>query len=170
MKKWICVLSLMCLLTACGGEKPMETVQDVYKPQEETPMAVCLSLPADATVQTLSSDAGRLYLCDGFTVTVQTCPGGDLSRTLIDTTGYGPERLTIVETDRAGFACYRLGWATVGEGGDQVAQTLILDDGKFHYAVTAMAPAEKAGALYTVWQEIFNSVRLDTGTSLPGKG
>lgn len=164
MKKSICILLLMCLLTACGGEKPMETVQDVYTPLNDTPMQVELTLPADATVQTLSSDAGKLYLCDSFTVMVQTLPGGALSRTLRDTTGYAQDRLTLIETEKAGVTCYRLSWATVGEGGDQAARTIILDDGKFHYAITVMASAEKAGDLKDTWQRIFSSVKLSTGS------
>lgn len=162
MKKLLIVLLTACLLTACGGQKDMETVQDVYTPQTETPMAVSLTLPKDATVQTMSSASGKLYLCDGFTVTVQTLPGGDLTKTVADTTGYDLDRLTCIETEKDSITCYRLSWATVGEGGDQAARTLILDDGNFHYAITVMAPAEKAGALQNTWQEIFTSVGLST--------
>ena len=123
-------------------------------------MQVSLTLPDDATIQTIAGTEGKLYLCDGFTVTVQTLPGGDLSRTIADTTGYDLSRLTLMETEKDGIRCYRCSWATAGEGGDQAARTLILDDGSFHYAITVMASAEKAGALADTWQEILHSVSL----------
>lgn len=162
MKKLLIILTMLCLLTACGGEKPMETVQDVYAPQEEKPLLLSISLPEEAVTQTLASDAGRLYMCDGYTVTVQTLQGGDLARTVRDTTGYGLDRLTLLETEKDDIACYRLSWVSMGEGGDQAARTLILDDGVYHYAVTVMAPAETAGELTDTWQAIFASVSLRT--------
>ncbi len=162
MKKLMIILMMLCLLTACGGEKPMETVQDVYAPQEEIPMQVSIDLPEGTAVQTLSSETGRLYICDGFTITVQTLQGGDLARTVKDTTGYALERLTLMETEKDNIACYRLSWVSLGEGGDQAARTLILDDGLFHYAVTVMAPAESAGKLTDTFQAILSSVSLRT--------
>jgi len=162
LKKLTVILLMMCLLAACGSGQTLETVQDVYTPQTETPMEVHLTLPADALAQTLSSEAGRLYICNGFTVTVQTLPGGDLARTLTDTTGYDKSRLSLIETEKDGITCYRLSWVCLGEGGDQAARTLVLDDGVFHYAVTVMAPAQDAGALSDTWQEILSSVTLGT--------
>ncbi len=162
MKKLLCIFAMLCLLTACGGEKTLETVEDVYAPQETAPMELSLTLPKEATVQTLSSSAGRLYLCDGFTVTVQTFQGGDLNRTVKETTGYTLDRLTLMETEKENIACYRLSWVSLGEGGDQAARTLILDDGLYHYAVTVMASAEISGTLADTWQEIFASVSLST--------
>ena len=160
MKKLFLILAMLCLLTACTGEKTLETVEDVYAPQDEIPMVVDVTLPEEAFVQTLSSSAGRLYLCDGFTVTVQTFQGGDLNRTVKETTGYSLDRLTVLETIKDDLTCYRLSWASLGEGGDQAARTLILDDGCYHYAVTVMAPAENAGALTDTIQGILASVNL----------
>ena len=162
MKKLMCILVMLCLLTGCGSEKVLETVEDVYSPQEIAPMELSLTLPEGASVMTLSSQMERLYLCDGFTVTVQTLQGGDLNRTVKETTGYEADRLTLIATEKGEIACYRFSWASLGEGGDQVARTLILDDGCYHYAVTVMAPAEKAGALADTWQEILSSVSLRT--------
>ena len=162
MKKLFLILAMLCLLTACAGEKTLETVEDVYAPQETDPKLVHLTLPEEAAAQTLSSAAGQLYLCNGFTVTVQTFRGGDLNRTVKETTGYTLDRLTLMETAKDSVTCYRLSWVSLGEGGDQAARTLILDDGCYHYAVTVMAPAENAGALTDTWQEIFASVSLYT--------
>ena len=160
MKKWTVLFLLLLLLTGCAGQGDFETVGDVYAPELLTPKRVVLTLPSDAAVQTLSGDGGRLYLCDGYTVSVQTVEGGNLEETLRQVTGFSADRLTLLETERDGLRSYSCVWTAAGEGGDQIARTVILDDGNFHYAVTAMAPSESAGALSNTWQEIFQSVKL----------
>lgn len=162
MKKLLIIILMLCLLTACGGGQERETLQDEYIPLQEMPMQVSLTLPEDATMQTIAGAEGKLYLCGSFTATVQTLQGGDLSRTVADTTGYDFSRLNLIKTEKDGITCYRCSWTTAGEGGQQVARTLILDDGNFHYAVTVMASEENAGELSEIWQEIFNSVTLST--------
>ncbi|MBE6926638.1 MAG: hypothetical protein E7461_07335 [Ruminococcaceae bacterium] len=159
MKKWIVVMILL-LLTGCTPKANFETVGDVYAPENLTPCDVTLTLPAEASVQTITGEGGRLYLCDGYSVTVQTLIGGDLEKTIEEVTGFSPQRLTLLETEKEGLRLCRCVWTSAGEGGDQIAQTLILNDGNFHYAVTAMAPSEKAAALSNTWQEIFRSVKL----------
>jgi len=160
LKKWILLFVMLFFLTGCNTRGDFETVGDVYAPETLTPREVALVLPSDAAVQTLSSEQGKLYLCDGYSVCVQTLQGGNLEETLRQVTGYTLERLTLLETEKEGLRLYRCVWTAAGEGGDQIAQTAIIDDGNFHYAVTAMAPSESAGALSNTWQEIFNSVRL----------
>ena len=162
MKKWTVLILLLLFLTGCAAEKGFETVGDVYAPEPQTPRQVILTLPSDATIQTISSDGGKLYLCDGYTVTVQTLQGGDMSKTIREVTGFSPDRLTLLETEKDGFSCRSCGWTAAGEGGDQIARTVILDDGNFHYAVTAMADSDAAGQLSDVWLNIFRSVSLRT--------
>ena len=45
MRKLLLILAMACLLTACTGEKTLETVEDVYAPQETAPMQLSLTLP-----------------------------------------------------------------------------------------------------------------------------
>ncbi|MBQ3000564.1 MAG: hypothetical protein IJD63_02325 [Oscillospiraceae bacterium] len=162
MKKWTVLLTLLLLLSGCSAEKDFETVGDVYAPVTLTPREVMLTLPSDAAVQTLGSDAGKLYLCDGYTVTVQTLQGGNLEETIRSVTGFSSDRLTLLETQKDGFSSYSCVWSAAGEGGDQIARTVILDDGNFHYAVTAMADSNTAGQLSETWLNIFRSVSLRT--------
>ena len=162
MKKWTVLLVLLLFLTGCSGEKDFETVGDVYAPETLTPRQVMLILPDDAAAQTISSDEGRLYLCDGYTVTVQTLQGGELEKTVREVTGFSPDRLTLLETEKDGFSCYSCVWSAAGEGGDQIVRTVILDDGNFHYAVTAMADSTSAGQLSDTWLALFRSVSLRT--------
>lgn len=160
MKKWTVLLILLLFLSGCAAEKDFETVGDVYTPVTQTPREVMVTLPPDAAVQTISSDAGKLYLCDGYTVTVQTLQGGNLKETVREVTGFLPDRLTLLETEKDGFSSYSCVWTAAGEGGDQIARTVILDDGNFHYAVTAMADSASAGQLSDVWLNLFRSVSL----------
>ena len=162
MKKWTVLLTLLLLLSGCSAEKDFETVGDVYAPVTLTPREVMLTLPSDAAVQTLGSDAGKLYLCDGYTVTVQTLQGGNLEETIRSVTGFSSDRLTLLETQKDGFSSYSCVWSAAGEGGDQIARTVILDDGNFHYAVTAIADSNTAGQLSETWLNIFRSVSLRT--------
>ncbi len=162
MKKLSILCVLLLLLSGCGGENVFETVEDVYAPVAETPKKVSVALPDSAAVTTVAGSSGTLYVCDGFTVAVETLIGGDLNKTVKTVTGFSLDRLTVMERKQDGITAYRCVWTAAGEGGDQVARSLILDDGKFHYAVTVMAPAEDGAALEDAWQEIFSSVTLRT--------
>ena len=51
-------------------------------------------------------------------------------------------------------------WVSVGEAGDQIARTLIVDDGNYHYVLTLQAEAEKGGELSAAWSEIFQTFEL----------
>lgn len=162
MKKVSILLALLLLLTGCGGNEVFERVEDVYAPVAETPKKLALSLPKDAAVATVSGSSGTLYLCDGYTVAVETLSGGDLNRTFKTITGFSSDRLTVMAREKDGITAYRCVWTSAGEGGDQVGRSLILDDGAFHYAVTVMASASDATALQDAWQSLFQSVTLRT--------
>ena len=162
MKKLGILFGLLLLLTGCGGNEVFENVEDVYAPITQTPMKLSLQLPESAAITTVSGGSGTLYVCDDFTVAVETFQGGDLQRTVKTVTGFTLDRLTVIQREKDGITAYRCVWTSAGEGGDQVARSLILDDGAFHYAVTVMASAENASALEDGWQEIFSSVTLRT--------
>lgn len=162
MKKCWIMLALALLLPGCGTQETMETVSDVYDaPVMAQVQQVELTLPEGAAVPSMENpEAGRIYLCDGYTLTVQTGEAGDLDKTLRQVTGYKKEQLTLMETQRGGVTRYECAWSAAGEGGDQVCRAVILDDGSYHYAVTAMTDSAKAGELTAVWQGILDSVRL----------
>lgn len=162
MKRCWMLLVLTLVLSGCGAQQTFETVSDVYDvPAMAQMQQVELSLPKDAAAASMENpDAGKLYLCDGYTLTVQTMEAGDLSRTLRQLTGYAKDQLTVIETQRGGITCYESVWSTAGEGGDHVGRAVILDDSHYHYAVTVMADCSAAGELTPVWQEILDSVKL----------
>lgn len=160
LKKWW-ILLLPVLLAGCAAEPVFEQVQDVYAGTVPVPAEILMMLPEEASVRTgVQGDAGQLYFCDGYTLTTQTLEGGDLDRSLRTMTGYGAEDLTVLETDREGFRCVTCAWTSAGEGGDQVGRLVLLDDGAYHYVVTVMAPADRAGDLRDTWDSLLNRVTL----------
>lgn len=164
MKKlWIVLsLALTLTLTGCSIEDTLETISDLYDvPVMAQMQQVELALPKEAAAPSMENpEAGKLYLCDGYTLTVQTMGAGDLDRTLRQLTGFEKSQLTLMQTRRNDVDCYECVWTGAGEGGDQMSRAMVLDDGSFHYAVTVMAAAEDAGSLANVWQTIFDSVKL----------
>lgn len=147
------------LLTGCTAAETFETVDDVYAEGEPAVMRqVSLQLPEAAEI--ISSDAGTIYLCDGFEVTVQTMAAGDLNATMRSLTGFDADELTVVETGLTEAARYECVWTAAGEGGDAVGRAVVLDDGCYHYCVTVMASEDDAGALRQTWQALLDTVQL----------
>lgn len=164
MRKWFVFLLAALLLCACGAQPTFETVDDedsllVSASNRE----VELELPKEAAKPTMeSADNGSLYLCNGYVLTIQTFSGGDLNRTMQQLTGYTQPQLQYIRRKTANADKYELVWSAAGEGGDQVARAVILDDGQNHYAVTVMADADTAGQLQSTWQKLLGSVKLGT--------
>lgn len=162
MKKIVVVLFMALLLTGCSAQQTLETISDAF---DVSAMAktqqIQLSLPEEAAVESMENeDAGKLYLCDGYCVTVQTMDAGDLDRTLRQTTGFSKDKLTVIKTRTGDYSRYDCAWTATGEGGDQTCRGVVLDDGYYHYVVTVMADANKAGELSATWQHILDSASL----------
>ena len=161
MKKIIAVLALGLLLTGCGGQMTLETVLDTYETPVTEALQVEIALPDDAALATIGGgETGKLYLCDGYSVTVQTMGAGDLDRTLRQATGFAKEQLTVMQTQVKDITRYDCVWSALGEEGEQTCRGVILDDGCYHYVVTVMADAQKAGELTETWKEILQAVTL----------
>ena len=162
MKKLWVIPLVALLLCGCGGDKTRETISDV----EDTPVAaiaqkILVQLPPELSAPALQSEtAGTLYLCDDYSVTVQTVEAGDLEKTIRSATGMNREDLQILETKQADAKRYQWVWATNGENGIQVGRGCVLDDGAYHYVLTAMADEDKVAKVQLSWREIFNSFRV----------
>ena len=158
MKKCVLFALLALLLTGCGSQETFETVADEWvTPVMAQPKSITVSLPGEAALPTVESDSARLYLCQDYEITLQTLSAGDLNATLQDLTGYGRDALTVMETLRSDMPCYEFTWTCAGENGDRIGQGIILDDGSYHYCLTALWDAEKTENLQIVWSEIFAS-------------
>lgn len=157
MKK-LCILLPLLLLTGCAQPEAFETMSDVYAEPETPPAQTIVALPENAAVMVMETEnAGSIYLCDGFTLALQTMPSGDLAATLRSITGFPRDKLQIMERQVDEMDRYECVWAAAGEGGDQVGRAVVLDDGSYHYTLTLMAGADDAGELAQTWQKILDS-------------
>lgn len=164
MKKILIILLLALFLAGCGGEKTMETVSDVQAtPVVSTMQRIQLQLPPELSAPTLESEeAGTLYLCDDYSVCVQIVESGDLQKTIRNATGMEKDDLQIQTTRKGDAKCYQWVWTTGGENGIQVGRGCVLDDGTYHYVLTALSDEAVAGQVQTTWREIFASFCLAT--------
>lgn len=155
----IAILLCVCaLLNGCAAAPVFETVGDVFGPQTAPePKKIEVTLPEDAAAQTITGEQGTLYLCNGYEVTQQILPGGDLSATLRELTGFERDRLTLLQTRQEECNRYSCAWSAVGEAGETVGRAVILDDGCYHYCLTVMADADEAGLFQDIWQDILQS-------------
>ena len=163
MKKMILVLLLMGSILCGCAPREYETVSDEFRiPDISAAAQLRVDLPQDAAVDAISSaEEDRLYLCDGYTLTLETFAAGDLDKTFLAITGFHREALSVVSQMQQGSKRYDFVWTCAGEGGDQLCRGAILDDGNYHYAVTAMAREEQAGQVKESWERIFSSISLE---------
>ena len=157
MKKLL-ILMVMLLLSGCGAEETFETVADEVALQVlAQPREILMTLPEETLLPAMESDGRTIYLCNGYDVAVQTLSSGDLNATIRQLSGFDREELTVMETDSGAYRCYEFVWTAATDLGEQVGRAMILDDGTYHYTLTAMAPAEKALNYQEIWNGLFES-------------
>lgn len=162
MKKCWIVICLALVLSGCAAADTFETVgDDLLQPVIAPVKKLELDLPASAAAPVMSrDDGGKLYLCEGYDLTVQILDGGDMNRTARALCGFSADALTMVETVSDGVKRRDWVWTAAGEGGDHIGRAAVLDDGTYHYCVTVMASAENAGGLEKEWDGVFASLQL----------
>ena len=150
------------LLCGCSTQQVLETVSDELLLSAAAPQkTLSVKLPADAVSAAMAAEDGaQLYFCDGYVLTLQTAPAGDLDRTSRALCGYGRDRLTVMETKLGGMKRYDWTWTSAGEGGVQVGRAAVLDDGDHHYCMTVMADETGTGQLDSRWDALFASMGL----------
>lgn len=162
MKKVLIIFLVVVFLAGCGKKPALETVTDVLDtPTASVMQRVQLQLPPELSAPVMESEeTGTLYLCDTYSVALQTVAGGDLEKTIRSTTGMEKEKLQILQTRRGDAKCYQWVWSSSGETGVQVGRGCILDDGAYHYVLTAQADEQAAYQVQSQWREIFASFCL----------
>jgi hypothetical protein len=157
-------LAGILLLAGCGSKPTMETITDVPDtPVVSTVKRIQLQLPPELSAPTLEDEeTGSLYLCDDYSVTLQTVEAGDLQKTIRNLTGMDKNNLQIIATRQGDIKRYQWVWSTTGENGVQVGRGCVLDDGVYHYVLTAQADEKNAPKVQEQWKEIFASFTLAT--------
>ena len=158
MRKLWMILTLAAALAGCGTQEVMETVAD--EPAQAVaaqPRQTHVELPEEAVMPAMESEAGILYMCRDFDVCIQTLDGGDMQETIRTVTGYDPEELTILQTRDGELKRSEFVWTAAGEAGEQVCRGAVLDDGNYHYVLTAVISEEYAGQYQEIWNGMFET-------------
>ena len=161
MKRIALVAVLSLLLVGCGKAETMETVADeMMIPVMAQPKEIWVALPDESVMPAMESENGTLYLCGDYDVMVQTLYAGDLDATVRTVSGYGIQDLTIIQSGTGELDKYEFVWTVAGENGQQIGRATILDDGTYHYVLSATMNAEKISEYQEVWNGIFESFCL----------
>ncbi len=161
MKKWLWIVAASFLLCGCATQETFETVGDTQVEATMPPAAqIVVSLPEGAVVPASESEAGQLYLGDGYEITIQTLPGGDLERTIREVSGHSREDIAPILSLQGAQKRYDLVWACAGETGDRIGRAAVLDDGYYHYVLCLLADAELSDDNRDNWDALFRSFSL----------
>ena len=158
MKKFCVLMVIACFLCGCGRAETFETVADeMVLSVSAQPRQILLKLPEETLLPAMETDSGMLYLCDGYDVAEQTLESGDLDGTVHNISGFDSDDLTIIKTKSGDCACYEFVWTAATELGEQVGRARILEEGGYHYVLSATAPAKKSTEYQEIWNGIFDS-------------
>ena len=161
MKKFCYLLLILLMLAGCSAPV-YETLGDVVHVggTQSQPRQVLLAFVEDACLLTSTED-DRLYLCQGYTMTLQTGPCGDLAETILTLSGKEMGDITVLQSLCGDHKRHDFVWITNGEEGEMLCRAAILDDGQFHYSLTVMASTEDAADLTATWNELFSTFCLE---------
>ena len=155
MKKLGWILGLALVLCGCGAAETYETIADEQvQPVMAEPRQVYVALPEDSVLPVMESEQGKIYICGDYDVAVLTLSGGDLDATVRAVSGFGRDEVTLIQTETGEVDKYEFVWTMASEMGQQVGRATILDDGSYHYVLSATVSAEKIQE----YQEIFNGM------------
>ena len=158
MKRWGCICLLVILLSGCKAEETLETVSDEWiVPVMAQPREISVRMPEDLVLPVLEQEGRQLYMGPNYEIMLETMAAGDLQATIRNLSGYEQEQLTILETDQGEWNRYEFVWTAAGEQGHRLGRAVILDDGDYHYCMTALRDAEES---LIVWQDVFQSFSL----------
>ena len=161
MKKLFVFVVIACFICGCSRAETFETVADeMVLRVSAQPRQILLTLPEETLLPAMETDSGTLYLCDGYDVAVQTLESGDLDATVRCISGFGSDDLTIIKTQYDDCACYEFVWSAATELGEQVGRAKIIEDGGYHYALSATAPAKNSAEYQEIWNGIFDSFAI----------
>lgn len=162
MKKLGYLVLLGLLLSGCRAQETMETISDDWVvPAMAQQQRIVVQLPGETALPVMEKGSDRLYLSDDYEIAVQTLAGGDLEKTVSTLSGYGTDDVTMLETFSDGITRREFVWAAAGETGDRVGRGVILDDGSYHYCMTALWEADSAATAQINWDQVFSSFSVE---------
>lgn len=161
MKRILMLLLVLLMMTGCSPAEVYETVKDEWiVPAAAQQREVHFDLAEEPVMPAMESDGGTLYICGDYDVMYQTFPSGDLEDTVYQVSGFPKEELTLIQTGTGEVDKYEFVWTSAAEGGQQIGRATVLDDGDYHYVLSATMDAELAEEYQEIWNGIFESFKL----------
>lgn len=155
MKKIGIIFLLCALLCGCAAAPTYETLGgDIHQAAISLKEAV-VSVPEGAAEMAI--EQGTYWVCDDFDLQVQILSGGDLRETVSALSGLDVDSLTVMTSAAGEMVRYEWVWTAMSEAGQMLCRGLVLDDGAYHYCLTAIGPAEQGEKLNSQWNDIFSS-------------
>ena len=159
--KIVLLVLLAVLLAGCSKTEVYETVNDeMIQSVSAQPREILFDLAQEPVMPAMESDSGTLYLCGDFDVLVHTCQSGDLQNTVKEVSGFLPEELTVIQTGNGEVDRYEFVWTSATDLGQQIGRATVLDDGNYHYILSATVDAELIEEYQEIWNGIFESFQL----------
>ena len=161
MKRMIVLMTVLGLLSGCGAAETYELVTDEPVQQVSAqPREMHFFLAEETAMPAMETDSGKLYLCGEYDVMSQIFDGGDLERTIRQVSGFSPNDLTVIQTESEDVKRTEFVWTSAAEEGHRICRATILDDGNYHYVLSATVPAEKIEEYQEIWNGIFETFKL----------
>ena len=160
MKKLVMLLAMALVLSGCGARETFETVADeMVQSVMAQPGEIWVSLPEDSAMPAMESENGSVYICKDYEVAMQTLESGDLNATVQLVSGFDRDRVTLLKTRQDELDRYDFVWTCAGEN-LQLGRAAILDDGNYHYVISATIDAALMEEYQEIWNGIFDSFTL----------
>lgn len=161
MKRMILMILLLLLLTGCGAAETFELVTD--EPVQQVfaqPREMHFFLAEESSMPVMETEGGKLYLCGEYDVMSQILEGGDLDRTVRQVSGFSVEDLTVIRTESGDVKKAEFVWTCSAEDGQKICRATVLDDGNYHYVLSATVDAGKIEEYQEIWNGIFETFEL----------
>ena len=161
MKRMIVLMTVLGLLSGCSGAETYELVTDEPVQQVSVqPREMHFFLAEETAMPVMETDSGKLYLCGEYDVMSQIFDGGNLERTIRQVSGFSPDDLTVIQTESEDVKKTEFVWTSAAEEGHRICRATILDDGNYHYVLSATVPAERIEEYQEIWNGIFETFKL----------
>jgi len=161
MKRVLALILGILLLTGCSTAETYELVTDELDvPVAVQPKEIHFFLAEETVMPVMESDEGKLYLCGEYDVMSQILEGGDLNKSVQKISGYLPEELTMIQTGSGEVDRYEFVWTGSSDEGQMICRATLLDDGEYHYVLSATVQADRIEEYQEIWNGIFESFEL----------
>ncbi len=155
MKRIWIVLLLLATLCGCGAAPTFETLGEDIHQVAVTRKEAVVAVPESAKEMVLEN--GSYWICDSFDLQLQILPAGDLETTVTAISGLDVDSITVMTSASGEMTRYEWVWTAVSEAGQMLCRGLVLDDGAYHYCLTAIGPAQQGENLTEQWNDIFSA-------------